>query len=91
MYLLSHQGTGQRCALQTETCLTDYNNTAGEKMIYLYNAHRVYEKRTCLKAGLILERGHEPDALYFALGLSCLANSEPGWLSLIGMDLKRLS
>ena len=37
--------------------------------------------------GLILERAREPDALYFALGLSCFASSEPGWLSVIdGID-----
>ena len=42
-----------------------------------------------LKAGLILERAREPDALYFALGLSCFASSEPGWLSVIdGMESK---
>ena len=41
-----------------------------------------------LSTGLILERAREPDALYFALGLSCFASSEPGGLSLIGMDSK---
>ena len=41
------------------------------------------------QSGLILERAREPDALYFALGLSCFASSEPGGLSLIGMDSKR--
>ena len=44
-----------------------------------------------LQAGLILERAREPDALYFALGLSYFASSEPGRLSLIGMDSKRFS
>ena len=42
-------------------------------------------------SGLILERAREPDALYFALGLSCFASSEPGRLSLIGIDSKRSS
>ena len=41
-----------------------------------------------LQAGLILEWACQPDALYFALGLSCFASSEPGWLFLIGMDSK---
>ena len=42
-----------------------------------------------LSAGLIFERAREPDALSFALGLSYFASSEPGRLSLIGMDFKR--
>ena len=41
-----------------------------------------------LPTGLNLERARDPDALYFALGLSCFASSEPGWLFLIGMDSK---
>ena len=32
-------------------------------------------------AGLFLERAHEPVALYFVVGLSVFAGSEPGWLS----------
>ena len=31
--------------------------------------------------GLFLERAREPVALYFAVGLSGFAGSEPGWLS----------
>ena len=31
--------------------------------------------------GLFLERAREPVALYFVVGLSGFAGSEPGWLS----------
>ena len=34
-----------------------------------------------LLAGLFLERAREPVALYFAVGLSLFAGSEPGGLS----------
>ena len=41
-----------------------------------------------LSSGLILERARKPDALYFALGLSYFAVSEPGRLSLMGIYSK---
>ena len=37
--------------------------------------------------GLFLERAREPVALYFAVGLSLFAGSEPGGLSLIWWDM----
>ena len=40
---------------------------------------------------LFLERAREPEALYFAVGLSLFAGSEPGWLSLIWLDMLDLS
>ena len=38
-------------------------------------------------AGLYLERAREPEALYFAVGLSLFAGSEPGGLSVIWWDM----
>ena len=40
-----------------------------------------------LYPGLFLERAREPVALYFAIGLSLFAGSEPGGLSLIWRDI----
>ena len=37
--------------------------------------------------GLFLERAREPVALYFAVGLSCFAGSEPGGLSHFRLDI----
>ena len=41
------------------------------------------ELRNGVLPGLFLERAREPVALYFAVGLSLFAGSEPGGLSLI--------
>ena len=42
---------------------------------------RPTDGQTLPLAGLFLERAREPVALYFAVGLSVFAGSEPGWLS----------
>ena len=38
-------------------------------------------------SGLFLEQSREPVALYYAVGLSLFAGSEPGGLSLIWWDM----
>ena len=54
-----------------------YEAMSGEKKICIQYAH----------TGLILERAHEPDALYFAVGLSCFVGCEPGRLPQIRRDI----
>ena len=43
--------------------------------------------RIMYEPGLFLERAREPVALYFAVGLSCFAGSEPGGLSHFRLDI----
>ena len=40
-----------------------------------------------IKSGLILKQAREPDALYFAIRLSCFAGCEPGRLFQIRLDI----